>query len=140
MIRYLRLLLVIVILSTVLLSSSLAAKKVDLSSIPDVPRDKVICFALYTVNNGTMKMTAQLYPLKDAEEKVVRLEIKKAGKWIEIAKSDVITKGWTAHFRVENWDYTKDIEYRLVHGEKAYYSGLPDILFRRESLQLQEIS
>ena len=122
--RHFRLLLIIVNLSVVLLSSSFGAQSGDLFSIPDVPRDKVICFALYTVNNETMKMTAQLYPLKEAEEKVVRLEIKKADKWTEIAKSDVITKGWTAHFRVENWNSAKDIKYRLAHGKRAYYSGL----------------
>jgi len=124
MMKYFGLLLIIVNLSVVLLSSSFGAQSGDLFSIPDVPRDKVICFALYTVNNETMKMTAQLYPLQEAEEKVVRLEIKKAGKWTEIAKSDVITKGWAAHFRVENWNSAKDIEYRLAHGKNAYYSGM----------------
>ena len=124
MMKYFGLFLIIVNLSVVLLSSSFGAQSSDLLNIPDVPRDKVICFALYTVNNETMKMTAQLYPLKEAEEKVVRLEIKKAGKWAEIAKSDVITKGWTAHLRVENWDSAKDIEYRLAHGKDAYYSGI----------------
>jgi len=124
MMKYFGLFLIIVNLSAVLLSSSFGAQSSDLLNIPDVPRDKVICFALYTVNNETMKMTAQLYPLKEAEEKVVRLEIKKAGKWAEIAKSDVITKGWTAHLRVENWDSAKDIEYRLTHGKDAYYSGI----------------
>ena len=124
MMKYFGLLLIIVNLSVVLLSSSFGAQSGDLFSIPDVPRDKVICFALYTVNNETMKMTAQLYPLQEAEEKVVRLEIKKAGKWTEIAKSDVITKGWAAHLRVENWDSAKDIEYRLAHGKNAYYSGM----------------
>lgn len=115
---------IVVIFLANLFSNAAGAGKSDVLDIPDVPRDKVICFALYTVNNGTMKITAQLYPLKDAEEKVVRLEVKKAGKWVEIAKSDVITKGWTAHFRVENWDSTKDIEYRLAHGKKACYPGL----------------
>jgi hypothetical protein len=29
--------------------------------IPEVPRDEVICFALYTVHNNVLKMTARLY-------------------------------------------------------------------------------
>jgi len=91
--------------------------------IPEVPRDKVICFALYTVHNNTMKMTAQLYPLKEGEDRNVQLQIKKGRKFKQIAKAKVIEDGWTALFRVENWDTTKDIEYRLTHGKNAYYTG-----------------
>ena len=28
----------------------------------DVPRNEVICFGMYTVHNGILKMTAQLFP------------------------------------------------------------------------------
>jgi len=91
--------------------------------IPEVPRDKVICFALYTVHNNILKMTAQLYPLKDGEDRSVRLEIKKGRNWKQIAEAQVIEDGWTANFRVENWDSTKDTEYRVAHGKSAYYTG-----------------
>ncbi len=100
------------------------AQRDKLLEIPDVSRDKVICFALYTVHNDIMKMTAQLYPLKDGEERTVRLELKRDGAWGQIAESPVIERGWTAHFRVENWDSTRDIEYRLRHGETARYAGI----------------
>ena len=96
----------------------------ELLEVPEVPRDKVICFALYTVHNSVMKMTAQLYPLQQGEDRVVRLEIRKDGKWRQIARANVIEDGWTAHFRVESWDTTKDIEYRVAHGEDAYYTGV----------------
>ncbi|MHC4623876.1 MAG: hypothetical protein ACYS4W_08230 [Planctomycetota bacterium] len=89
----------------------------------EFPRDKVICFALYTVNNNILKMTGQLYPLKPDEDRTVRLEIKQDGRWKQIARAKVIEDGWTAPFRVENWDTTKDIEYRLAHGKNAYYTG-----------------
>jgi len=91
--------------------------------IPEVPRDKVICFALYTVHNNILKMTAQLYPLMEGEDRTVRLEIKKGRRWKQIDKTAVIEDGWTAHFRVENWDSTRDIQYRVVHGKNAYYTG-----------------
>src|SRR6056297_157072 len=42
----------------------------------DVPVEDAICFALYTVNNNTLKMTAQLYPLDDGVDRVVQLHIK----------------------------------------------------------------
>lgn len=92
--------------------------------IPEVSKDKIICFALYTVHNGIMKMTAQLYPLDANDPKVVGLEIQQNGKWAEVAKSPVIEQGWIATFRVENWDSTRDIKYRLNHNDYAYYSGI----------------
>ena len=96
----------------------------QLLEIPEVSRDKVVCFALYTVHNNILKMTAQLYPLKENEDRKVRLEIRKDGKWKQIAASPVVEDGWTAHFRVENWDCTKDVTYRVAHGRNAYYTGI----------------
>jgi len=95
----------------------------ELLKIPDVSRDQVICFALYAAHNNILKMTAQLYPLKEGEERKVRLEIKEDGKWKQAADAQVIEDGWTAHFRVESWDCTKDVEYRVAHGKNAYYAG-----------------
>ena len=100
--------------------------------IPEVSKDKVICFAPYTVHKNIMKMTAQLYPLGDDDSRVVRLEIKKNGKWEEIARATVDessygigdgTQRWTAGFRVEGWDCSKDWEYRLRHSKECKYRG-----------------
>ena len=35
--------------------------------IPKVSKDKVIAFALYTVHNNVLKLTAQLYPLEEGD-------------------------------------------------------------------------
>ncbi|MFO7905877.1 MAG: hypothetical protein ACQESR_08535 [Planctomycetota bacterium] len=88
-----------------------------------VPRDEVICFALYTVANNTLKITAQLYPLKPDEDRDVRLEIKKGNEWKEVARTKVIEYGWTAPLRVEKWDATRSVPYRIAHGKNAYYHG-----------------
>lgn len=90
----------------------------------DVPRDEVICFGMYTVQNGVMKMTAQLFPLYPNESREVSLELKKNGKWKKVATEKVNDIGWSTLFRIENWDDTKDVEYRLRHGEKASFEGL----------------
>jgi len=92
-------------------------------SVPEVSRDKVICFALYTVHNNTLKLTAQLYPLQEGEDRNVRLEIKEGRMWKQIAQTKTIEQGWTAPFRVQNWDSTKDVEYRVAHGKEAFYTG-----------------
>jgi hypothetical protein len=91
--------------------------------IPKVTRDKVICFALYTVHEKILKLTAQLYPLNKGEDRFCRLEIQKNGKWLEVAKADVIERGFIAPFRVEGWDDSKDTKYRVRHGSKATYEG-----------------
>jgi hypothetical protein len=89
----------------------------------DITKDKLICFALYTVHKNVLKLTAQLYPLAKDDPRTVRLEIKKGDKFEQIAEAKVIEKGWTATFRVEKWDSTKDIEYRVAHGKTAFYTG-----------------
>lgn len=99
-------------------------KRLDPLAIPEVTRDKVICFALYTVHNKTLKLTAQLYPLKDGEDRNVNLDIKKEGQWVNIAKTKVIERGWTAPFRVNAWDDSKSVTYRVRHGENATYDGI----------------
>jgi hypothetical protein len=89
-----------------------------------VERDRVVAFGLYTVSKGTLKLSAQLYPLFPDETRIVRLEVERDGQWQEIATAKVNDLGWSALFRVENWDATKDVAYRLRHGKKAMYQGL----------------
>lgn len=92
--------------------------------ILNVPRDQTVAFALYTVDRGVMKMTAQLVPLLPEETRDVRLEVQQAdGLWKEIAKSPVIEPGWSSHFRIEGWDATKTVPYRVRHGERAIFEG-----------------
>lgn len=89
-----------------------------------VERDKVLAFGLYTVARGTLKLTAQLYPLYPNESRTVYLDIRAGNQWKQIAKSTVYDIGWSAHFRIEDWDDTTDISYRLRHGKNATFEGL----------------
>lgn len=100
-----------------------------------VPRDEVVAFALYTVDRGVMKMTAQLFPLMPDEVREVRLELERDGKWEQAAITEVVLPGWSGHFRIENWDDTKDIKYRVRHGKKAMFEGL----VRKDPKDKQEI-
>jgi hypothetical protein len=90
----------------------------------DVPRDQVVAFALYTHDHGVLKLTAQLYPLKPGEARQARLEFQRDGKWMEAATAPVLFPGWSAHFRIENWDDTQDVVYRVRHGDAAEFVGL----------------
>ena len=90
----------------------------------DVPRDQVVAFALYTHDNGILKLTAQLYPLKPGEPREARLEFQRDGQWTEAAKAPVLYPGWSAHFRIDDWDANQDVPYRVRHGETAMFEGL----------------
>jgi hypothetical protein len=67
----------------------------------DVPRQDVIAFAIYTVTappvsgvpdaqrDATLKLSAQLFPLKPGEPLEARLEIKRGDAWVEVARAPV---------------------------------------------------
>lgn len=88
-----------------------------------VERADVIAFALYTSQDSTLKLTAQLFPLYPDETKTVRLEILKGTDWKEIARTEVLFPGWSAHFRIEGWDESHDVRYRVRHAENAIFEG-----------------
>lgn len=90
----------------------------------NVPRDEVIAFALYTHDRGVLKLTAQLFPLKPDEPQEVRLEFRQGEQWIEAATALVVFPGWSAHFRIANWNNARDVAYRVRHGGKAAFEGL----------------
>ncbi|ARN56416.1 metallophosphoesterase family protein [Sedimentisphaera salicampi] len=102
----------------------------------DVPRDEVICFGMYTTEDSVLKLTAQLFPLYPNETRTVRLEFMRDGKWQEAARENVNDIGWSCLFRIEDWDETKDVRYRLRHGKKAEFEGL----IRKDPVNKDEIT
>ena len=91
----------------------------------NVPRDQVVAFALYTHDRGQLKLSAQLFPLMPDEDREARLEFKQAdGSWTEVATKKIHELGWSAHFRIQNWDNTRDQPYRVRHGDAAQFEGL----------------
>jgi hypothetical protein len=112
----------------------------------DVPVEDAICFALYTVSNNTLKMTAQLYPLDEGVERVVKLQIRNNGAWETVAATLVSEKfygwpqenkkQWTAHFRVKPWNSGRNAAYRVVAaGGKSKYEGI----IRKDPVDKEEI-
>ena len=89
-----------------------------------VERNQVVAFGMYTVSKNILKMSAQLYPLYPDETREVRLEVQRDGQWQETGREKVNDLGWSALFRIENWDTSKDVAYRLRHGKEAMYEGL----------------
>ena len=96
----------------------------------DVPRNEVIAFAVYTVTvtpaepqNAVLKLSTQLFPLKPGETSEVRLEVDHGTGWQEIAKAPIHYPGWDANFRIEQWDATQQVRYRIRHGREATFTG-----------------
>jgi arylsulfatase A-like enzyme len=107
----------------------------------DVPRGDVIAFALYTVtvrpeSRGTLKLSAQLFPLKPSEAREARLEIRRGDAWVEAARAQVHYPGWDVNFRVAGWDSSRDWPYRVRHGDEAIFEGL----IRRDPADKPEIT
>ena len=138
-----------VVILIMLISFSLNAQKPigeNWLKIDDVPAEDAICFAIYTVNDNILKMTAQLYPLDDGVDRVVELQIKKNNKWKTIDATTVSEKSygwpledrkqWTAHFRIEDWNSSENYEYRVVAADgKAKYEGI----IRKDPVDKKEI-
>ena len=105
----------------------------------DAPVEQCVAFALYTVHDGTLKLTAQLYPLADGVDRTAVLMVRARGDastaWREVARVRVDetpyghpapdTKRWLACFRVPGWDATRDHDYRvLAAAGRARFDGV----------------
>ncbi len=101
----------------------------------DVPRAEVLAFGMYTVADSTVKLSAQLFPLYPDETRQVRLELKQNGDWQEVQQQTVNDLGWSALFRLDDWDNSQDVPYRLRHGEEAMFEGL----IRKDPADQEEI-
>jgi hypothetical protein len=100
-----------------------------------VPRDQTVAFGIYTVHDRVLKLSAQLYPLYPEETREVRLEIGDGEACKEIGRRNVSDLGWCTTFRIADWDDTRDVRYRLRHGEDAMFEGL----IRRNPREKDEI-
>lgn len=74
-----------------------------------------ILFSQYTLSGGVVKLTAQMPPMGDKDSQTVKLELKKGEEWKEVAEAKIHPQARTATFRLEKWDATQDVPYRLVY-------------------------
>jgi hypothetical protein len=96
------------------------------ATLPDLagqPRDRLIAFALYTVHERQLKLTAQLFPLRPGESPWVTLEIQEENHWREAAKARVDEAAAHALFRVSPWDSRRTVRYRLSHEGGSRFEG-----------------
>jgi len=74
--------------------------------------------ALYTLSRGTLKLTVQFMPLSKQENQQVDLYIRSDENWELRATSRLLHPSYTAPFRVENWEYEKDVPFRVEYALK----------------------
>jgi hypothetical protein len=68
----------------------------------------------YTVHNRILKLTAQLMPVGTNDPQTVALQFLRGGEW-RMATTNLVVPGYTAPFRLENWDANTDTPYRVVY-------------------------
>lgn len=144
--RHLRSILTITVFISIVLQTNAAPnKKSNDWMYREKDPAKKICFAPYTVQNNILKMTAQFYPLDEGESRKAELQAREGKDWKTVATATVSEEPynnaakdlrWTAHFRVEGWDSSRDIPYRVVGIDgKATYEGL----IRRDPTDKREV-
>ena len=98
-----------------------------------------ILWAMHTLSDGVLKMTAQMPPIGSEDSQVVVLEVQQEGNWVPICRSTIDPLSRTASFRVEKWNSKQDVPYRLVYKQlinddkpaASYYTGT----VRREPIE-----
>lgn len=97
----------------------------------------------YTLSNDILKLTAQLAPVSKTDPREVILELKKDGNWQQSSTTQLITPGYTATFKVNNWESATDIPYRVKYvyssaeneSEVAYWGGM----IRHDPVEKEEL-
>lgn len=69
----------------------------------------------YTLSEGVLKMTAQMMPIGERDNKEVLLQTRSDAGWETIARATIIVPGYTAPFRVADWDASKDTPFRVSY-------------------------
>ncbi|MBN2613700.1 MAG: alkaline phosphatase D family protein [Bacteroidales bacterium] len=104
-----------------------------------------ILFTQYTLSDNILKMTVQMPPISDKDPQEIRFQIPKGKKnWETLREVRIDPMARIATFRIENWDTSKDIPYRLAYG--PYHSGtckkndFYEGVIRKEPLGKEEIT
>lgn len=74
-----------------------------------------LLFSQYTLSGGTMKLSVQLPPIGAGDAQSVRLQLKTSSDWKDAGESPIHPEARLAAFRVDHWDATREVPYRLVY-------------------------
>lgn len=92
--------------------------------VPKVDRDKLICFALYTVQKKVLKMSAFAYPLQKGEDESFHLHINQGQGWKKMRSEKLDRKNLQITYRIEKWNHDKKAKYKITHKGGTSYEGV----------------
>lgn len=78
-----------------------------------------VLWTMYTLSKKTVKLMALLPPLGEADNQEVSLQLKNGENWETVDSKTIEPDSRTAVFKLENWDDTKDVDYRVEYIEKG---------------------
>lgn len=73
----------------------------------------------YTLSRGTLKIAAQFMPLGLDDNPVAELQMSDGRSWHGVANSEIVRPGFTATFRVEDWDGSQERRFRIAYALTA---------------------
>ncbi|MFM9029454.1 MAG: hypothetical protein ACKOTF_02025, partial [Opitutaceae bacterium] len=68
----------------------------------------------YTLSGGTLKLSAQFPPLGPTDTPEARLQVRDGAGWKTLGTAPIHPEARVAAFRVEKWDATRDLPYRVT--------------------------
>jgi len=83
---------------------------------------------LYSLNGNALKLNAQLAPIGDTEPRSARFQYRTAGQEWRNGPVTEIGPGYTALFRMDGWDASRQWEYRIAYPADSsrpdYFNGV----------------
>ena len=86
-----------------------------------------VLWTQYTLSRGTLKLAAHFPPIGDKDEWTARLQTRRGTRWATIASVAIERLSRTAIFRVDGWNESHDVEYRVAYafqGEEHHWGGV----------------
>jgi alkaline phosphatase D len=74
-----------------------------------------VLWSMYTLNKNQVKLMALLPPLGEEDNKQVTLYLKQGLSWRQVATENIEPDSHTAVFKIENWDATRNVDYRVEY-------------------------
>ena len=90
-----------------------------------------VLWTMYTLSKKTVKLMALLPPLGENDNREISLQLKKGELWETIESKQIEADSRTAVYKLEKWDDSIDVKYRIEYIEKGkdgtewpdYYEG-----------------
>jgi len=74
-----------------------------------------VLWTMHTLSRNILKLTAQLPPVGEDDNRNVALYLLNNGKWEKAGEEDITADSRTATFRIGNWNPMEDKEYKVVY-------------------------